>query len=68
MILDKSVNITINASNFKYYKKFFNDIKVGKVICVSIEQLYKGTDTKLNVKCDVCNNDKKLSYKMYLND
>jgi len=66
MIIDKNANIKINAANYKHYKQFFDNIKCGDLINVSIEQLNLGTDTKINVKCDICGNEKQLSYKMYL--
>lgn len=66
MILDNSVNIRINASNFKHYIQYYKDIECGSTINVSIKNLHIGTDTKINVKCDICGTEKKLSYKIYL--
>jgi len=66
MILDINVDVIINASNFNHYKKYFNDIKCGDKVNVTISQLNPGTDTKIKVKCDICGNEKHLSYKMYL--
>jgi len=65
MILDKDVNIKINAANFKHYNQYFKNIKCGDVINVTIDKLHLGTDTKVHVKCDICGNEKFLSYKMY---
>ena len=65
MILDKNIEIKINASNIKHYNKYYNNIHCGDTINVLIEQLNLGTDTKIHVKCDMCGTEKYLSYKMY---
>lgn len=65
MILDKNVDIKINPSNYKHYNQYYSDIKCGDLINVTIEQLIPGTETKILVKCDICENKKLLSYNMY---
>jgi len=66
MILDNNVDIKINAANFKHYSQYFEKIKCGNTVTVSIDKLNIGTDTKVHVMCDVCGDKKYLSYKMYL--
>ena len=54
MILTKKVEVLIHPSNLKYYKDFFNDIKIGLKINVDVDILYKGSKIKVNVLCDNC--------------
>jgi hypothetical protein len=67
MLLDEFVEIRFNPNMCKYYINLgytftgFND----KFIC-KITDLHPGSYTKVRVKCDVCGNEKIISYKAYL--
>ena len=66
MILDNEVTVTINPSNYNYYKTFYNNIKVKDIVTIKIKHLYKGSKTKINVKCDMCGKEKYIIYSNYI--
>ena len=65
MFLDKTVEVKINPSNIKHYSKFYSDLKVKDTLNVKIEQLTKGSNFKIKVKCDECGLEKEVSFKNY---
>lgn len=66
MILDKKVKVKINSKNINYFKKLGFESKIKDTIEINIEQLLKGSATKINVQCDICNTKKNISYKDYI--
>jgi len=69
MILTKEVDIIINSSNIKHYKKLgFNNIKVRDKILVNIDQLTKGSYAIITAECDVCHSNKEITYNRYLDN
>jgi len=66
MILDEYVKIKINNQNKKRLMKLLDEnINVGDVVNLPIEKLSKSSHYKIKVKCDVCGNEKYLSYQKY---
>lgn len=65
MILSKEVEVTINASNFKYYTNIGFDICVGDKIKIKIEDLTYGSNFLIRAKCDYCENEINIKYKLY---
>lgn len=67
MILDNEIEISISYRNLGYYREILsdNDIKNGDKKIIKIYNLYKNSALEVKVKCDVCGNEKLLSYKMY---
>lgn len=65
MVINKTVDIKVNAANFKHYSKFYTNIKCGDTINVDINQLTKGCNIKIDAKCDICGLEKTLSYSSY---
>ena len=67
MILDKEVEIVVGSNTINYYKNIgYINIKCGQKLVVKIEDLYKGSIIKINVKCDICDCKKQLPYKKYI--
>jgi len=66
MFLTKKLAVTINPSNIKHFKKYFDNIEVKDEIVVNIDQLNKGSQFIINVQCDQCGLKKELKYKNYL--
>lgn len=66
MILSENIKIKINPSNYKYYKSLDYIIKNGQEIEISINHLYKGSHSKIYVKCDVCGKEKYIEYRHYI--
>lgn len=61
MILDKFIEIQINFSSRKKYKDYIID----DVIKCPVESLSRNSHYKINVKCDICGKEKKLTYQVY---
>lgn len=67
MILDKEINIKVNARNVSKVRDFKNNpnIKIGNLITIPISFLTKGSHTKIRCKCEVCGKEKKIAYQKY---
>jgi hypothetical protein len=68
MILDKEVEIVVNSKKINHYKNFGYELKPGQKINVKIEHLSLGSKVLINVKCDVCGKEKKLTYNEYVDN
>lgn len=66
MILDNKITVVGNSKIISHYKSLGYDIVPGKSIVVETKDLTKGSHVEINVKCDVCNKIKKLSYEKYI--
>jgi very-short-patch-repair endonuclease len=66
MILNKTAELKINASNYKHFDNLgYKNLKCSDKIDVPVKHLTKGSNVKIDVKCDVCGKEKTLSYKNY---
>ncbi len=65
MILDICIEMKVNNRHKKYYIDKGYNIKKDNLVTIKIEDLLKNSNVKINVKCDVCENIKKLSYHKY---
>ena len=65
MILSKSVDILINYKNYKHYTSKGYDCTYGLVSNIRVDDLPKGSHIKINVKCDICEKEKEISYQKY---
>ncbi len=66
MILSKTIKVKISSSNFKHFKLFGYDLKVGCEIEIPVEHLSKGSHTLIHVKCDICKKERDIPYRQYL--
>lgn len=66
MILTKSIEIKINNRYVKYYINLGYNVKGGDIINIPIEHLMKTSHMNVDVKCDNCQLEKKISYRRYL--
>lgn len=66
MIIDKEIEIVLNSQNIKHYRDLGWDCKPNDKIIIPIEHLSKGSNYKINVRCDICTNEKLLIYNKYL--
>ena len=65
MILDKKLNVKIAKYNIEHYINFF-DVKLGDVIEIDTElHLQSGSNKKINVKCDLCEEKRYIKYQSY---
>jgi hypothetical protein len=68
MILTEFIKIKWHGFNKRYYSdKGYIFTKIGDILDVKISDLQLGSNEKILVKCDVCNNERYISYKNYLN-
>lgn len=66
MVLDENVNIKVNTRNINTLKdNGFNNINIGDIIQGDINLLSNGSHTKINVRCDICGNEKQIQYRYY---
>ena len=66
MIIDKKIKVKITRKNLPHYIKFFQDLNLKDIIEVDIEtELTKGSNIKINAKCDICGIERTLSFQMY---
>ena len=54
MVVNDKVEVNISNRNISHYKKFYNDIKLGKMF-VDFNNIPKGSDLKVKVLCEKCN-------------
>ena len=67
MILDRHIKMSWNSNNKKYYtNNGYIFTKMYDLFDVDINDLNPGSSMKVNVKCDVCGKEKKLSYTFYI--
>ena len=66
MIIDKIVKVKIRRDNIDHYIKYFPNINIRDIIEINVEDhLMKGSNMKINVKCDICYVQRYISYLMY---
>jgi hypothetical protein len=57
MIITDKIKINITQSNIDHYKQYYNDIKLKDSIFVNVNELTKGSHSKIEMKCDICGNE-----------
>ena len=66
MIVDKLIKVKINKKNINHYIKFYPDVKLKDIIDIDIEKhLLKGSNQKINVKCDICEISRLINFQSY---
>ena len=66
MLMDNEIEIIVNSSIIISKLKELNIVvNISDVIYLPIEKLWKSSNRKVNVKCDICDNVKLISYSMY---
>lgn len=68
MLITKEIFVTINSSNIKHYKELGYDIKVKDKIFIPVEYLTHSSYVEVVAKCDICDNEKKITYNRYLDN
>ncbi|MCM1500772.1 MAG: hypothetical protein NC124_20125 [Clostridium sp.] len=68
MILQNEVEIKIGCRNFKHYKELgYNNIKIGDVIKVPLNEIMRNTSIKVLCKCEDCGLERNISYDSLVN-
>jgi hypothetical protein len=65
MIIQKTIKFKVNSKDIKYYNNLGYNINSCVEIEIPIIDLQKGSCRKIKVKCDICDDEKMLSYAMY---
>jgi hypothetical protein len=65
MLISDKLIIRVHSKTISHYKQWYNNIKVGDLINISVNQLSKNSAVKVHVKCDICGNERALAYYKY---
>lgn len=65
MILTEKVNIFISNKIIGYYRKLGYSIIPNSVNCINTVDLMKNSSARIDVRCDICGNEKNISYQKY---
>ncbi len=68
MIIDKNILIKIDRRNVEYYKNINKNIQLRDVIKINVEELQRGSNKKIKVKCDKCGKEKMDKFYSYMNN
>ena len=66
MIKINKIEIKTTNKNIGYYNKLGYDVKSGDIIIINVNDLPKTSKYKIDVSCDECKEDYKISYFSYL--
>lgn len=67
MILDTKIDVPIGNNNVKYYTELgYKNLIPGNIYTFPIKDLQIGSGLIINVKCDICEKCKQISYRKYL--
>lgn len=66
MLLDNYVEIVVRSPNTLYKLKNIGIAsKIGDIVEVNINDLWEGSNIIVNVKCEICDFEKKIQYNLY---
>jgi hypothetical protein len=66
MILDNEVKIKVSSKILHKLKIIGIDATFNEIISLPVYKLWHGSNIKVNVRCDICGNEKKLQYNLYI--
>ena len=66
MIIDKKIKIKVSKKNIEHFKSKNIDCHLKEVIEIEPILLNEGSHLKINVKCEICGNEKKLMFQKYI--
>ena len=67
MIIDEFVELKISNKTVKYFNNIGYVCKVNDIIKIKPNELSKGSEVRINVKCDNCSSVNNISYNNYIN-
>ncbi|MCK9445784.1 hypothetical protein M0Q50_02700 [bacterium] len=65
MLLTEKVKIKGNSSNIKQYKEKGYDLSINEIIEINTNDLANMSMCEVDVKCDICDDERKIMYKSY---
>ena len=66
MILTREIHIKITESNYPYYENLGYDVTIGEELIIPVELLSKGSQHRIECKCDICGTVKEVIFKNYI--
>ena len=66
MIITKELKIKVSKKNIKHFILKGYKCNLKDIIEIKAEDLNHGSHTKIQVKCDICGNEKELSFQKYI--
>lgn len=68
MIITEKIKVKIYSTNIKHFKSLGYDCNVKDTILVDVKELMKQSTILIHVKCDICENEKIIQYRKYINN
>ena len=65
MILNNFIEIKITKKNIDHFISFYKNIKLKDIIKVKPEQLQNGSNTRIDVRCEICGIERNIKYQAY---
>lgn len=65
MLLSNEIQITIKAPTINYFRELGYNVNINDKISIPIYHLKTNSHVKVQVKCDICDNQKELSFSKY---
>jgi hypothetical protein len=65
MIITNKIEIKVSYNNIKRLNDLNYNCKIGDSININVNDLSYGSGIKIKVKCDICGNEKEISYHKY---
>jgi hypothetical protein len=65
MITDEYIKIKVSKRNINHFSKYYNDLSLRDVIKAKPSELQPNSNKKVNVKCDICNDESIIKYQAY---
>jgi hypothetical protein len=66
MLIDKSIKVKVSKKNIEHFKKLKIEANLKDIIEINPKDLNEGSHILVNVKCDVCENEKKIMFQKYI--
>jgi len=66
MIITKTIKLKVSEKNIKHLKIKGYKCDLKDIIEIKTEDLNNGSHIKIHVKCDICDNEKELSFQKYI--
>lgn len=66
MIVTDQILITVSKKEIGYFRKLGYEVNLNDTILIPIDHLKKGSHRIVDVKCDICQIEKKISYQKYI--
>jgi hypothetical protein len=65
MILNNFIEIKITKKNIDHFINFYKNIKLKDIIKVKPEQLQNNSNSRIDVKCEICGIERNIKYQAY---